>query len=76
MSKPIIKEGAFIKGEQKYVFQVRSDGHHLVWGHGLVPYKDQFKVDDVSHKIMTKLMGKSAEEASRYFERLVNASSN
>lgn len=75
MSKSI-KEGAFTKGDQKYVYQVRSDGHHLVWGHGLVHYRDQFKVDDVSHKIMVKLKGRDLKSAIAYFERLTNASAN
>lgn len=76
MSKHIVKEGVFSKGEHKYVYQVRNDGRHLVWGYGMVPYKDQFKVDDVSHKIMKKLAKKSATEASAYFERLTNDGSN
>jgi len=76
VSRQAVKEGIFSKGERKFVFQVRRDGRHLVWGYGLVPYKDQFKVDDISHKIMEKLSGKSPEEASLYFERLINANSN
>lgn len=76
MSKSILKEGVFIKGERKYVYQVRNDGHHLVWGHGLVHYRDQFKVDDISHKIMERIKGRNPKSAIEYFERLANASIN
>lgn len=72
MINSVVKNGTFDKNGHKYDYQVRSDGFHLVWGHGLVHYRDQFKVDDTAHKMMEKVKGRSVEAALQYFERLIN----
>lgn len=72
MNTKIVANGAFDRSGQKYVYQVRSDGYHLVWGHGLVHYRDQFKVDEASHRMMEKVKGRPPEEAIKYFERFKN----
>lgn len=66
----LVKEGIFFKFEHKFVFQIRSDGNHLVWAHGLVPYRNQYEMDLIAHRVMGDVKGLSTDKALSYFERL------
>lgn len=70
------KNGTFTKNDQRFSYQIRSDGFHLVWGEGLIHYRDQFKVDEAAHRMMEKVKGADSKSALVFFERLSNAQVN